>query len=217
MNAIRVLKDDHRTIKKLFTQFEGLGERASRTRQQVVARIIQELSAHAVVEEQLLYPAMRARGGELEDMALEALEEHHVAKWVLHELSKLTPQDERFDAKTKVLIESVRHHMEEEEESAFPRFQEAFDRQELEVLGQAMIEARKLAPTRPHPRSPQQPPANLVAGVIASMMDRSLDLVKGARRAPRALAARALRGAPPSRRGGRGKRPRGRGGRGEKK
>lgn len=199
LNAIKILKDDHKAVEKLFKQFEDLTDRAVKMRKQLVDKIIYELSIHAVVEEQLLYPAMRAKGDELEELALEALEEHHVVKWTLSELRKMAPDHERFAAKTKVLIENVRHHIEEEEEEAFPLLQKAFDREELEILGEAMVQVKKVAPTRPHPRSPDQPPANMIAGAMASVMDRSLDLVQGARRAPRELAARALRAAQPNR------------------
>ena len=200
MNAIKLLKDDHKNVEKLFKQFEALGDTAHKRKKQIIDKVIHELAVHASIEEQLLYPAMRAKGDELEEMALEALEEHHVVKWTLDELRKMKPEHERYDAKMKVLTEMVRHHIEEEEDEAFPKLQKAFDREELEILGEAMNQAKLLAPTRAHPRSPDEPPGNLIAGTLAMLMDRGMDLVKGARRAPRELAARALRGPKPDRR-----------------
>ena len=78
----------------------------------VVDKIIEELSIHAAIEEQLFYPVTRATVPDTEDIALESLEEHHIVKWVLSELDGMDPEDERFDAKVTVLIENVRHHVE---------------------------------------------------------------------------------------------------------
>ena len=193
MNAIKLLKTDHQKVEKLFKQFEGLTDRAKKTKKQLVDDLIHELAVHATIEEQLLYPAMRSKGGKLDEMALEALEEHYVVKWTLDALRKMRPEHERYDAKVKVLIDVVRHHVEEEETEAFPKLQKAFDVDELELLGDAMEEAKKVAPTYAHPRSPDEPPGNILAGAVSSLMDRGIDALKGARRAPRQLAARAIR------------------------
>ena len=115
-----MLKDDHRSVEKLFKQFEDAGDRAFVEKRKVVDRIIEELSIHAAVEEQFFYPVTRATVPAVEDVALESLEEHHIVKWVLSELERMDPEDERFDAKVTVLIENVRHHVEEEEGEYFP-------------------------------------------------------------------------------------------------
>lgn len=92
-------------------------------------------------------------------------------KWTLPELEKTDPADERFDAKVTVLIESVRHHVKEEEQDLFKRVRRGVSRSELQELGAQLEEAKKTAPTRPHPRSPGEPPGNLVAGPAAAVMD----------------------------------------------
>ena len=97
-------------------------------------RIIEELSVHAAIEESLFYPATRVLVPDTEDVALESLEEHHVVKVLLAELEKMDPKDERFVAKTTVLIESVRHHVEEEEDEYFPKVREALGRNALSEL-----------------------------------------------------------------------------------
>ena len=82
-------------------------------------------------------------------------------KWVLSELDAMGPEDERFDAKVTVLIENVRHHVEEEEEEYFPKVRDELGRNALGDLGDAMAAAKKVAPTHPHPRvarhAPRQP------------------------------------------------------------
>ncbi len=179
MDAITLLKNDHKTVEDLFRRFEQAGERAYVEKRRLVDRIIEELSRHAAVEEQLFYPATRATVPDTDDIALESIEEHHIVKWELEELKDMDPHDERFDAKVAVLMENVRHHVEEEESEYFPKVREELGRNDLQDLGDAMEQIRKVAPTRPHPRLPQTPPFNAVAGLVAGAADMVGDTVKG--------------------------------------
>ena len=174
-----MLKDDHATVEKLFKRFEQAGDRAAVEKRRTVDRIIEELSMHAAVEEQLFYPVTRATVPAVEDVALESLEEHHIVKWVLSELEAMGPEDERFDAKVTVLIENVRHHVDEEESEYFPEVRSELGRKALTELGDAMAKAKETAPLRPHPRSPDTPPSNLVAGSAAGVVDRLGATVSG--------------------------------------
>jgi hemerythrin superfamily protein len=179
MDAITLLKDDHKTVERLFKRFEKAGDRAFAEKRQVVDRIIAELAVHAAIEEQLFYPTTRAAVPEVEDIALESLEEHHIVKWVLSELEGMSPEDERFTAKVTVLMENVRHHVEEEEQDYFPKVRGQFSRSELNDLGDAMRAAKDVAPTHPHPRAPDTPPGNVLAGAAAGLVDRVGDAVSG--------------------------------------
>jgi hemerythrin superfamily protein len=186
MDAIGLLEQDHRTVESLFKRFESLGERAQQAKKKVAEKIIRELAVHAAIEETLFYPAVRAAAKAKEtrmnaaadDLVLESLEEHHIVKWTLSELEKMDPGNERFDAKMKVLMESVRHHVEEEEQDLFPKARKML-KDVSEDLGAAMAKAKRIAPTRPHPRAPDQPPGNFVAGPVAAAMDRGRDLAAG--------------------------------------
>jgi hemerythrin superfamily protein len=173
MDAITLLKRDHKTVEGLFRRFEKAGDRATKTKRNVVDQIIEELAVHAAIEEQVFYPAVRDASEELNDTVLESLEEHHVVKWTLSELDGMDPEHERFDAKVTVLIESVRHHVKEEEGELFPKVREAMSRKELSDLGEALEKAKKVAPIRPHPRAPDTPPGNLIAGTGAALIDRA--------------------------------------------
>jgi hemerythrin superfamily protein len=177
MDAITLLKKDHRTVEDLFKRFEKLGPRARKGKQEVVERIVRELSAHAAIEETVLYPAIRAalENKKAQELVLEALEEHHIVKWTLSELDGMTPDHERYDAKVMVLMDSVRHHVEEEEGELFPKLAKAVGKQRLADLGEVLAEAKKAAPTRPHPRMPDEPPGNLVAGAGAALLDKARD------------------------------------------
>ena len=179
MDAITLLRNDHKTVEQLFKRFEKAGDRAYVQKREIVDRIIEELSVHAAIEELVFYPVARATVPGTEDIALESLEEHHIVKWLLSELADLDPSDERFDAKVTVLMENVRHHVEEEQSDFFPKVRRELSRTELADLGQALADAKKSAPTHPHPRSPDVPPANAVVGAIAGVVDRVGDNISG--------------------------------------
>lgn len=175
MNAISLLKQDHGNVDELFRRFEQAGESAHVEKGRLRDKIIEQLSIHAAIEEQFLYPALRAKlGKEADATVLEALEEHHVAKLSLNELEKLAPAAERFDAKMTVLIESVRHHVEEEEGELFEQLREAFTTEELNELGEQMETAKATAPTRPHPFQPDVPPLNLLLGLPVAVLDKAI-------------------------------------------
>jgi hemerythrin superfamily protein len=190
MDAITLLKEDHKAVKRLFRQFERSGDGASAKRAALAEKIIEELSVHAAIEEQLFYPAARAAVPDALDHVLESLEEHHVVKWVLSELEDLEPTDERFKAKMTVLIENVEHHAEEEENELFPKVRKALGRKPLSELGQAMEKAKRSAPKRPHPRMPDTPPGNVLAAPVATVVDAARNTGKRATRS----AAKSARG-----------------------
>ncbi|WNG41222.1 hemerythrin domain-containing protein [Archangium violaceum] len=182
MDAIALLKADHKTVETLFRKFEQAGRNARKLKRKLVDQMVRELAIHAVIEEQVLYPSVRARAEALEEDVLEALEEHHVVKWLLKELEDLPPEAERFDAKVKVLMENVRTHVKEEENGLFPQVRKAFSPQELRDMAEALTLAKRASPTRPHPRAPDTPPGNLVAGAVSAVLDMGKDAIRAARR-----------------------------------
>ena len=148
-DAIVLLKNDHKEIRKLFTQFEKAGANAKATKGKLVDKMIELLTQHTYIENEVMYPRVRALLPSVEDDVLESYEEHHVADVLVVELSAMKPDDERFTAKTTVLIENVRHHMEEEEKDWFPKVREGLSRSVLQDIGAEMIDVRKRAPKRP--------------------------------------------------------------------
>ncbi len=148
-DAIVLLKDDHKTVEKLFKEFEQAGGRAHVTKRRLVDSVISELTTHAYIEETIFYPAAREAVPQTTDHVLESVEEHHVVMWMLSELSKLAPEAENFDAKVTVLIENVRHHVKEEEQDWFPQVRAAMGRKQLQELGARMAEAKADAPSDP--------------------------------------------------------------------
>ena len=148
-DAIVMLKNDHKEILRCFRDFEAAGERALKTKGRLVDKMIELLTVHTYVENEVMYPRVRELVPDLEDDVLESYEEHHVADVLVMELAAMKPEDERFTAKTTVLIESVRHHIEEEEQEWFPQVREALGRKVLQELGADMEKARERAPRRP--------------------------------------------------------------------
>lgn len=148
-DAIVLLKQDHKEIRRLFREFQQAGEDATARKGHLVDQIIELLTVHTYVENEVMYPRVRELLPDLEDDVLESYEEHHVADLLVVELAGMKPSAERFDAKTTVLIENVTHHIEEEEQEWFPKVREGLGRKALQEIGADMIQARKKAPKRP--------------------------------------------------------------------
>lgn len=180
MQATALLRADHDTVETLFKKFESTGPRAHKTRRSLVDKMIEELSIHAAIEEQIFYPTVRDAVPGADAEVLEGLEEHNIVKWTLAALEDLEPTDERFVARVTVLIENVRHHVKEEEGDMFPKVRDALSQSDLENLGERLNEAKATAPKRPHPMSPDEPPFNLIAGPAAALADSAVKRVKDA-------------------------------------
>jgi hemerythrin superfamily protein len=147
-DAIVMLKQDHKDVKALFRQFQQRNV-TKVAKGHLVAKMIELLTVHTYIENECMYPEVRKLLPALEDDILESYEEHHVADVLILELSVLDPEDERFEAKTTVLIESVTHHIDEEEQDWFPKVRDGLTRAQLQQLGAQMLEMKKTAPTRP--------------------------------------------------------------------
>ena len=147
MDAIKLLKEDHKKVKALFEEVEGLGERAATQRKNLFQKIDRELTLHAKIEETLFYPEFKKRAEDTEerDEVLEAYEEHGVVKAMIGELENLDPKDEKYKAKLTVLKELVMHHVKEEETELFKMAREMFEPEELDQIGERMVKAKKKA------------------------------------------------------------------------
>jgi hemerythrin-like domain-containing protein len=163
-DAIVLLKNDHKEIRKTFNDFEKAGDRAFAAKGRLVDRMIELLTVHTYVENEVMYPRVRELLPELEDDVLESYEEHHVADVLVMELATMKPDDERFTAKTTVLIENVRHHIEEEEQEWFPQVREGLGRKTLQEIGAQLLTAKDKAPRRPSQPSALKKTIDAVVG-----------------------------------------------------
>jgi hemerythrin superfamily protein len=148
-DAIVMLKEDHKNVKRLFKEFQAAEDGPAERKGQLVEQILQELTVHTYLENEVMYPEVRRLLPDLEDDVLESYEEHHVADVLCFELAAMDPDDEHFTAKVTVLIENVTHHIQEEEQEWFPKVREGLGRNQLQELGAKMLELRPNAPRKP--------------------------------------------------------------------
>jgi hemerythrin-like domain-containing protein len=148
-DAIVMLREDHKEIRRLFRDVRALGPDATASKARLAQQILEALTVHTYIENEIMYPRMRKLVPDVDAEILESYEEHHVADVLATELGAMPPEADHFDAKLKVLMENVEHHIEEEEGSWFPTVREALGRNALQEIGQEMLEAREHAPRRP--------------------------------------------------------------------
>lgn len=146
-DALVLLKNDHKEIRKIFREFGRASDIARKA--ELVTKIIELLTIHTYIENEVMYPEVRELLPDLDDEILESYEEHHVADVLTFELFTMTPDDEHFTAKATVLIEVVEHHLGEEEQEWFPKVRAGVPRSKLQELGARMDEMKKTAPTKP--------------------------------------------------------------------
>ena len=144
MDALELLTADHNRVRGLFTRFKAAEGENNAQAAQLKDKIFQELEVHTTIEEEIFYPAITDLDDELHELVTEGVEEHHVVDTLMAEVRLLTPADEEWAAKIKVLIENVEHHAEEEEEEMWPMVRKAMNDDARAELGRRM-EAKKAA------------------------------------------------------------------------
>lgn len=148
MNAIDMLKQDHRMVEDLFEAIEE--SRDAGEREQLFTELADALAVHATLEEKIFYPACKSEDSE--DVLLEALQEHLQAKRLLADLLDMDPMDEVFMAKIKVLKEAIEHHVEEEEQEVMPKARRLLGEDMLMAIGNQMIVMRVELEAKGEPR-----------------------------------------------------------------
>ncbi|MGW3495948.1 hemerythrin domain-containing protein [Streptomyces sp. NPDC001020] len=173
MDAIELLKHDHRMVEQLFRDYHSAA--SDHQRRAVVETLIRELSKHAALEELMFYPLARKvlpnSGQEID----EHLAEHKEVKKTLLELDRLSTGDDRTDELMGQLHREIEEHMREEEGELMPKLRDAVSQDELDQLGRFIALAKQSAPTRPHPNAPDKPPALTLVGPAAAAYDRFRD------------------------------------------
>ena len=141
MNALTLLKDDHKRVKKMLDDIDSTTERAEKTRTEGLAKLKAELTIHETIEEEIFYPALKEHAV-AKDIVLEAFEEHDVVDAIMREIEQTPVDDETWGAKFTVMKENLEHHIEEEEGEMFEKARQVFDEETLRSLGERM-QARK--------------------------------------------------------------------------
>lgn len=143
MDALELLKIDHKKVTKLLEELENTTERAVKTREKLFAELNAELLLHEELEEKLLYPLLKNEDS-TKDITLESYQEHHVVDILLKELNEMNVTDEAWPAKLKVLKENLEHHIQEEENKMFPKTKKVINQATLIELGKKMQQMKAI-------------------------------------------------------------------------
>lgn len=143
MDALTLLRNDHRKMRSLLDDLESLNGSGKR-RGELFATIKGELLVHEAIEEEIFYPELKGHR-KARDIVLEGYEEHHVVDQIMSELESTPVEDETWDAKAKVMKENLEHHMEEEEGDMFEKARQVFEKAELDDLGERMATRKREA------------------------------------------------------------------------
>jgi hemerythrin superfamily protein len=168
-NAIDLLMTDHREVESLFSKAQ-----AGAIGNDVVEKIVRELSIHDAVERELLYPLVREKiPSEGERLAEHSLDEHEKVARLLADIEKSDDVERR--QLLNEVVTGVKAHVGEEESLIFPKLRAVCSETELTELGARVEDAKKRAPTHPHPHAPRSGVGSKVAGLAAGVMDKIRD------------------------------------------
>src|SRR5204863_5387527 len=177
-NAITMLKSDHATVKRLLRELDETTERSTKQREALVSQIEREIKMHSQIEEEVFYPAFKAKteNTDAEDLFYEAAEEHHVVDMVLPALKSANPKSHEFGAKAKVLKDLIEHHIREEETQMFAQARQLFSDEQLRELGDLMQARKDAAEARWS--NPLLRPVKKLQGVAHKMMPTKMKTAK---------------------------------------
>jgi Hemerythrin HHE cation binding domain len=181
-----ILGADHREVKGMLTELEsgptrggGASEAQLQARKELAERLVIESSRHEAVEEQYFWPTVRDRVPDGDRLAEHAIGQEDEAKELLARLDKLAPSEGEFDELVTRFIPAAREHISYEEDTVWPPLRGILTAAEAEDLGTKLADAKKTAPTRPHPRTPASPGVLKTAGPAVAAADKVRDSLSG--------------------------------------
>ncbi len=172
---IDALRTDHEEVRQMFRQIESA---TGQQRQDLFHQLLAELVQHEVAEEEILRPVSKRDAGE--EVANARIEEESRAEALLKEMEKMDASSAEFAESLIKLRDEVEEHAEAEESKEFPLVEAKETPERLEQMGKAYEMAKKMAPTRPHPSTPNTAVANMLVGPFAAVVDRARDSVRDA-------------------------------------
>jgi len=180
-DVVDLLAADHREFDAVFTQLEALlgrtGPEDLERKRELVDEVTIGLVKHSVAEETQVYPRVEKQIDE--DEAEHSKHEHAQAEETMKRLERMDADDPQFDAEVRTLIHEIRHHVEHEESRMFTELRASLSAAELVEMAEKVESVKKMAPTRPHPHTPNEGPVRTVAGPVASLLDHLRDAVSG--------------------------------------
>jgi hemerythrin superfamily protein len=177
-DVIAELTTDHHEVEELFGRIDALPPGAKQ-RQVYAEQAVIELVRHSVAEEMYLYPAVRQVLPDGDTIADKEIEDHAEAERTMKDLEDVDADEPEFDRLIAKLMTEIRSHIRDEEDNLFPKLRSVASEDELMKLGDEVRQAKKTAPTRPHPSAPDTPPANKLLAPGAGMVDRLRDALTG--------------------------------------
>lgn len=181
-----VLSKDHEEVKGMLSQLEqgptaasGASEKELELRKRLAEQLVIEESKHEAVEEMYFWPAVRQKLQDGDRLAAEATHQEQEGKEILDELDKCEAGDARFEQLIGQFIKDGREHISFEENQVWPGLRTVLSEQEARELGEKLEQAKKTAPTRPHPHTPPSPGVLKGAGPAAAAADRMRDAATG--------------------------------------
>lgn len=180
MDAITFLRQDHQSVLGLLETLDGApsgsGAEASGLETMVNNLIIAE-SQHEAIEQQFFWPAVRKAVGDA--LADTAIEQEQAGKQLLQRLEDGKPGEPDYHQALQEFVKAGREHIAYEQEVVWPQAEAAISREELEKIGEKLEAAKKVAPTRPHPKTPPNPAVLKTMGMGAAAMDHVRDAATG--------------------------------------
>jgi hemerythrin superfamily protein len=175
-DVVDLLMQQHERVRQLFAAVESTSGDARKDSFEELRAL---LAVHETAEEMVVHPSVKKQGGAGESVVEARLQEEHDAKEILSELDGMDVTDANFTEKFATLKQMVTEHAESEEREEFPLVRQINDADQLAKMAKAVQSAEKMAPTHPHPGVESQA-ANMAAGPMASLIDRTRDAVKSA-------------------------------------
>ena len=142
MDGLSLLKEDHDKAKEAIRKIEGTNDRATKEREELFQALVDDLTVHERIEEEIFYPEEQPK---TKDLILESYVEHDVVDTLTDEISTIEAGDEKWLPTFKVFKENLEHHIKEEEEELFPKVKDIFSREQLEDLGNKMAALKEVA------------------------------------------------------------------------
>jgi hemerythrin superfamily protein len=180
-DATQFLISQHREVDQLWSELRDARLGGGAGAQDLAQKIVTALSQHDALETQLLYPELRGLGDEGEQLAKHSLDEHKQVRELLTQVDGKDPRDDAVFSTLSTCMTAVMQHVQEEEGQVFPLLRQRCDSSRLHELGERMQSMMKMAPTHPHPHTPDSKLGATVAGTVAGMADKARDAVSGQR------------------------------------
>jgi hemerythrin-like domain-containing protein len=169
-DALGMLEEEHGRIRRLSCEIDRARDDRTAATSILVDCLLGMLAVHMHLENEVLYPRVLELVPELDNDVLEAYWEHQVAAALSSELAAMGARDGNYWAKTMVLIESMRHHMDEEEQDWFPAVRAGISSTRLRQIGAEMLELRPTAPFPAERLTPRQTTGTVLGPVPSGQL-----------------------------------------------